>query len=168
MRKLLLPAAAALIAGVVAALAANTTFFTSLGDIVFPFSPPTAAGLNGSIGDPVRGGMAPVNGNLAYTKGTPGTGFSYTFGNFQADMILAPAGTLAAGYITLAQAPVDGAKNCLFSTTAITQLNVCTNSGAGANNCTQTAINNAATALAANAKVCYTYSLSNTTWDRSN
>ena len=48
MRKLL-PAAAALLAATIAALATNTVFFTSIGDQVVPFSPPTSAGLNGTI-----------------------------------------------------------------------------------------------------------------------
>lgn len=151
---------AALIASVIAAVAANTTFFTSIGDIVFPFSPPNGSGLNGSIGDPVRGGMAPVNGNLSYTKVAAGTGFSYTFVNFQADMLFEPAGTLAAGYVTAAPTPTDGAQECVFSTQAITAFYWAANVG-------QT-INNAITALSANTRVCYRYSIGNATWDRSN
>lgn len=43
MRRLIPSIIAALLAGSIAALAANTTFFTSIGDLVFPFSPPTAS-----------------------------------------------------------------------------------------------------------------------------
>jgi len=40
-QRLLTTVAAALVASYIAALAANMTFVTSIGDIVFPFSPPT-------------------------------------------------------------------------------------------------------------------------------
>lgn len=143
---------AALLAGVVAALAANTTFFTSVGDQVFPMAPT-------SIGDPVRGGMAPVNGSGSYAKLVPSAGFSATFGNFQRILALAPSGTLTYGYTTLAPNPVDGAENCTFSTQTITELTVSANAGQS--------INNAVTTLAANAQACFLYSQSNKTWDRS-
>jgi len=142
------------------ALAANTSLFSSrIGDIVFPFGAPSSAGANGTIGDPTRGGMAPVNGNLSYVKSVPSTGFSLTFDTYQRQLLLKPAGTLAAGYVTMAPNPIDGTEACIFSTQIITALYVSANTG-------QT-INDAVTTLAANAKVCYTYSLSNTTWDRS-
>ena len=157
--KLIAATFAALLAGGVAALAANNTFFTSIGDLVFPFFPPSPTGQNGTIGDVARGGMAPVNGNLSYTKAVPSTGFSLTFGNFQKDMALNPSGTLAAGYVTMAPAPVDGTRACIFSTQIITALYVSANTGQS--------INNAATSLAANVRICYLYSKSNTTWDRS-
>ena len=152
---------AALLAGVVAAKATNTVFFTSIGDLVFPFGVPTDRGINGTIGDVNSGGMAPVNGNLSYTKrgATVGTGFSYTFANWQRNMLFAPSGTLASGYVTLAPAPIDGGEACVFSTQIVTAFYIAANAG-------QT-INNAATALTANGSVCYTYSKANTTWDRS-
>jgi hypothetical protein len=40
MKKLIVPVLAALIAATVAAFAVNTTFVTSIGDLVFPFGPP--------------------------------------------------------------------------------------------------------------------------------
>ena len=166
--KLTLATIAILIAGTVAALA-QTTFFTAIGDLIFPFKPPgaptsTTPGKNGSIGDPVFGGMAPVNGNLSYTKAIPTTGFSLTFGNWQEEMVLAPAGTLAAGYVTMAPAPVDGGKACVFSSQQITAFY--TAAGAGQS------INNAFTgqtlaATSATARTCFLYSQSNKTWDRS-
>lgn len=64
MRKLLLTAAAALIAGSIAAFAANTVFFTNLGDITFPFSPPTAAGGAGAIDNMVIGATTPRAGSF--------------------------------------------------------------------------------------------------------
>lgn len=136
-RKLALPAFAALVAGSIAAIAANTTIFTSIGDQIF----------YGPLGS-------------TYTKAVPVTGFSSTFAASQGDMIMAPAGTLAAGYVTMAPSPVpDGRKACVFSTQEITLLYWSANTG-------QT-MNNAVTTLAANARNCYLYSLSNKTWDRS-
>ena len=107
--------------------------------------------------------MAPVNGNLAYTKistaGGLGTGFSYTFGNFQAEMLLENSGTLAVGYVTFAPAPVDGQRQCVFTLGAVTAFYPTANTG-------QT-VNNAVTAMSAAGRVCYTYSIANTSWDRS-
>ncbi len=157
--RLVVPVLAALLAGAVAALAANNTFFTSLGDLVFPFGPPSPTGAGGSIGDVNRGGMAPVNGNLSYAKVVPLTGFSATFGNFQQELLLKPAGTLAAGYVTMAPQPIDGGKACVFSTQTITALSVSANTG-------QT-IADAVTTLAANARACYLYSKGDAVWNRS-
>lgn len=50
---------AALLASGMAVLAANTTFFTSTGDLVFPFSPPTTAGAAGAIDNMVIGATTP-------------------------------------------------------------------------------------------------------------
>lgn len=95
-----------------------------------------------------------------YSKTAALTGFSYIFGNSQTAMLFEPAGTLAAGYIMFAPTPGDGAEECVFSTAAITLLYLSPSAG-------QT-LNNAITTLAANARVCYLYSLANTSWDRSN
>lgn len=54
-RKLLLPVAGALFAASIAALAANTVFFTNSGDLTFPFSPPLANGSAGAIDNMVIG-----------------------------------------------------------------------------------------------------------------
>ena len=94
-----------------------------------------------------------------YQKYAPLTGFSYTFLNATSYMELNPSGTLAAGYVTLAPAPSDGARECIFSSQIITAFYL--NKGAVA----QT-VNNAVTSLAANVAACYLYSLSNNTWDR--
>ena len=157
--RILIQAAAFVLAGAVCALAANTTFFTSIGDIIFPLVAPTSTGVGGTIGDVVRGGMAPVNGSGSYTKTAATTGFRLTFGNYQTDMLLEPSGTLAAGYITMAPNPVDGANECVFSTHIITALSISANAGQS--------INNAITTLGALGSACYRYSLSNLTWDQS-
>lgn len=93
-----------------------------------------------------------------YYKSTPTSGFRFTFTATQRYAAFTPAGTLNYGYVTFAAAPSDGSQECVFSTTAITTLYLTANTG-------QT-LNNAVTTLAANAKVCYLYSASNTTWDR--
>jgi hypothetical protein len=93
-----------------------------------------------------------------YTKTVATTGFSLTFANGQSVMALEPAGTLGTGTITMAANPVDGQNACFFSTQTQSALTLAANTG-------QT-INNAITAMTANTRYCYIYSLSNTTWDR--
>lgn len=106
-----------------------------------------------------------TNAPLTY-KAVAVTGFNYSFGANVTYAVFNPAGTLAAGYVILASAPADGARNCIFSTAAITQISICTAS-VGLGSCTQTSLNNAITTLSANTGACYTYSKSNATWDRS-
>lgn len=101
---------------------------------------------------------AQISNVSGYTKLVPDSLFNYTFGNGQTDMLFRPAGTLAFGYVTLAASPSDGARQCVFTTQQITTLYLTANAGQ--------AINNAVSTLAANARACYIYSLSNTTWDR--
>lgn len=61
----MLAVAAALIASSVAALAANTTFFTSNGDLVFPFTAPSNAGATpGTIDNMVIGATTPQSGTF--------------------------------------------------------------------------------------------------------
>lgn len=93
-----------------------------------------------------------------YTKVAPVTGFALTFRNFQTYLLLSPTGGLAAGTVTLAPAPADGARECIFSTQTISTLTVSANAGQ--------AINGAVTTLAANTGACYLYSITNLTWDR--
>ena len=95
----------------------------------------------------------------------PPTTFLYVFGANVTYASFTPTGTLAYGYIALAASPSDGARNCVFSTAAITTLYLCVTS-TGANNCVTTGLNNAITTLAANGNACYEYSASNATWDR--
>lgn len=101
---------------------------------------------------------AAITSQSGYVKNVPLTAFSLTFANTQSWLELNPAGTLAAGTITLAPAPSDGARECIFSTQIVSALTLSANSGQS--------INNAVTALAANTGVCYLYSASNLTWDR--
>jgi hypothetical protein len=55
-----LAVAAGLVAWSVAALAGNTTFFTSIGDLAFPFSPPSSNGATpGTIDNMVLGATTP-------------------------------------------------------------------------------------------------------------
>lgn len=102
---------------------------------------------------------AQIAGVPGYVKAVPLTAFSLTFGNSQTSLVLNPAGTLATGTITAAPMPSDGQRECVLSSQIVTALTWNANTG-------QT-INNAPTALAANVPVCFTYSLSNLTWDRS-
>lgn len=101
-----------------------------------------------------------------YYKSVPATGFTYQWGPAVTFAAFNPAGTLAAGYMTLASNPSDGSRNCVFSTQTVTLLYICATS-TGVGNCVQTGVNNPVTTLAANTSACYTYSLSNATWDRS-
>lgn len=76
LRKLLAPATAALIAATVAAWAANTTFFTAVGDIVFPMSPPTSGGaVPGAIDNMSIGATTAAPGRFS-TLTVSGTGAS--------------------------------------------------------------------------------------------
>lgn len=101
-----------------------------------------------------------ITSQMGYQKKSPITAFSYTFGNSDSLIVLTHSTTIAQGTITFAAAPSDGAQECLFAQNTVTTLNL----AAGAS--TQT-LNNAVTTIAAAAKVCYLYSLSNQTWDRS-
>ena len=65
-------AAAALIASAVAAFAGNTTFFTSIGDLAFPFSPPKADGTAGTIDNMTIGATTPRAGNFTSVKSADG------------------------------------------------------------------------------------------------
>ena len=156
-------ASAFLLAAAIVAGAANNTFVTAIGDLIFPFTPPTGAGAatgtGGTIGNAGGQGMAPLNGSQSYTKRVPGTGWNYTAGNFESRMMFRPTTTVAAGYVTMAANPVDGGELCIFTTQTITAFYPTANTG-------QT-LEDAVTTLAANAHVCYTYSIANATWNRS-
>jgi hypothetical protein len=166
---------AAVLAGVIAALAANTTFFTSVGDIVFPFSPPTTNPAGpGTIDNMTIGATTPragtfttltatqVNAALgSYSKNPASSTYypAYTFAHGQTLMTFDQGGTATYAYFTLEASPYDGQESCIFTKGAVTTLYVYANVGQS--------IVNAATSLAANGRTCYTYSLANTTWSRS-
>lgn len=86
-------------------------------------------------------------------------GYDVYFGNNQTMFVYNVGATLTYVYLTLAATPNDGQRNCIFTAGAITQVNL-----AALNSQT---VNNAITTLSANTGACYTYSASNTTWDRS-
>jgi hypothetical protein len=100
-----------------------------------------------------------TNGLLqAYDYQVPTTGFSYTFAAGVQVLVMNPAGTLAAGTITMPATPADGMTIAFSSSQAITALVVLANTGQS--------IVSAVTTLAAGAGAKYIYRLSNTTWYR--
>ena len=101
---------------------------------------------------------AQITSQSGYKKYSPLTAFSYTFSNSQSDIVLTHSTTIAQGTITFAAAPSDGARECIYAQNTVTTLNLAANTGE--------TLNNAVTTIAAAARVCYIYSLSNTTWDR--
>lgn len=70
-RNLLTTLAAIVVSGGLA-LAANTTFVTNLGDLVFPFSPPTRAGAAGTIDNMTIGATTPRAGTFTSVTNTGG------------------------------------------------------------------------------------------------
>ena len=90
---------------------------------------------------------------------TIGNGFNYQFGTNVTYAQLGNSGAISSGYIYLAAAPFDGARNCFYSIGGVTALTLY------AGLTTQT-LNNAVTAMTAATNYCYLYSQSNTTWDR--
>lgn len=72
MRKLFSTTAAALIASSIAAFAGNTVFVTNIGDLTFPFSPPTLAGAAGAIDNMVIGATTPRAGTFSSINNTGG------------------------------------------------------------------------------------------------
>ncbi len=101
---------------------------------------------------------AQITSQSGYAKYSPVTAFSYTFANSQSDIVLTHSTTIAQGTVTFASAPSDGARECIFAQNIVTTLNLVAPSP-------QT-LDNAVTTIAAAARVCYLYSLANTTWDR--
>lgn len=87
------------------------------------------------------------------------TGYSNTFVNYQSELILLPALTMSYAYVTMAPNPSDGARQCVFSKSAITALYITANTGQS--------VSNQATSLSANSRTCMTYQKSNLTWYRS-
>lgn len=102
---------------------------------------------------------AQITATHGYYHSVPASLFTFTFSNNQGIAAFDPAGTLVYGYVTLAPNPSDGTEACVFSTAAITTLYLTAN--------TSQTVNDAVTTLGANARVCYLYGLSSTTWFRS-
>jgi hypothetical protein len=100
-----------------------------------------------------------TNGLLqAYDYQTPATAFAYTFAAGTQNLVMNPAGTLAAGTITMPATPADGMTIRFSTSQAITALVVAANTGQS--------IVSAVTTLAAGGGAVYIYRLSNTTWYR--
>jgi hypothetical protein len=87
------------------------------------------------------------------------TGFSYTFTSGITTLIAAPAGTLAAGTITMPGSPADGMVITITTTQEITALTIAGNSGQSIGG-TQVSL------MAANSSMSFVYRQSNTTWYR--
>ena len=154
MKKILMAVAAGVFGFVVAALAQTAP--TS------PIVNPTDLFqiIKGGVGSAQSIYVAPaqITSQSGYAKYSPATGFTYTFGNSQSYIVLTNSTTVAAGTITFAPAPSDGAKECVFAQNTVTSLALAAASG-------QT-LDNAVTTLSAATSVCYLYSASNATWDR--
>jgi len=91
-----------------------------------------------------------------YVYQSPTTGFSYTITS--PVTLLAPAGTLATGTVTMPASPADGMQVKICSTQIITALTLAGNTG-------QTVLN-ALTAFTAGSSAEYLYRSSNNTWYR--
>lgn len=106
---------------------------------------------------------AQITSASVFTKAAPTTaasnGYVFYFTNNQHDMLFEATATMLYLYIYLAATPQNGAQECFFSTQTVTTAYPTALTG-------QT-LNNAITAMTANTRYCYTYSSSNTTWDRS-
>jgi hypothetical protein len=101
-----------------------------------------------------------VNGSgiAAYVRQVPVTGFSIVFPNMTTALILAPAGTLATGAVTLPASPLDGQLCYVLSSQTITGLTVSPNVG-------QT-LNGGVTTIPANSTLMWVYCLAVATWYR--
>jgi hypothetical protein len=100
--------------------------------------------------------LAQLFGATTYLQ--PATGFAVTIGPGVSDLILDPAGTLAAGAVTMPVGPGDRQKITVATSHTITALTVSANPG-------QT-IAGAPTTLVANTSFQYRYKASNSTWYR--
>ncbi len=109
---------------------------------------------------------AQISGTYGYYKGTPGAGFTYTFGANVTRAQFNPAGTLASGYVTLSAAPNDGQRDCVFTTQTITAFYVAANTGQSITSAGGFSSGVTSTALSINTQACWLYGSANQTWDR--
>jgi hypothetical protein len=116
------------------------------------------AGVANVIGAYMVRGAAGWQVNSPYSLLAPLTGFTAVVPDATDWLVLAPAGTLATGTVTMPADPYDGQSVGLVTTQTITALTVSPNAG-------QTLLN-APTTLAAGAGVRWQYVLSLTTWIR--
>lgn len=191
-RRILITAAAALLASVIAAVAANNTFVTAIGDLVFPFSPPPKNGGPGTIDNMTIGGSTPAAGSFSSvatpvltspTNTITATGQTITAAKINAALgayVNNPASTSYYPQYTFANGVTQITFN-VGSTTSYAYVTLDANPYDGKQACIFTTvtittlyvyanvgqtIDNAITTLAANGHVCYQYSLANTTWFR--
>lgn len=125
---------------------------------VIPNGQPTAQSRYASIGE--------VTSTSIYTRTSVASGAAFSvagynnyFTTYQADLLLDPANTMPWVYFTFSTAPSDGQKQCFFSTATGTAVVFGATTG-------QT-VSNKITALTANTRYCYTWSLANANWYRS-
>jgi len=112
-------------------------------------------------GQPVVDALGGIVGILAspYSYIVPATGFSHVIGNAINFYIMNPAGTLAAGTLTMPAAPDDGQEVSIISSQTITTLTVNANAG-------QTILGGGPNTLLANGYIRWKYVASITTWFR--
>lgn len=97
-----------------------------------------------------------------YYKSVPTSGLTYSFAQGVTYAAFNPAGGINSLYVYLAASPSDGTRNCVFTTQAFAgPMTFYAGTGATVDNGTISG------GIAANAGVCYIYSASNATWDRS-
>lgn len=89
---------------------------------------------------------------------SPTTGFSITIANGTMTLMLTPAGTLAAGTITMPSAPADRQVVRLSSSQSITALTIAPNAGQS--------ILNAPSSISPGVGLSWVYNLATTTWVR--
>ena len=161
LRKTLLALIPALVIGA-AAIAGNTTFFTAIGDLVFPISPPSRDGVTaGAIDNMVIGATTPRQGAIGSSSNNPAKVsyyLSYQFSNDQSQMLFGSGSTATYAYIVLPATPINNQQACIFSVPAVTTLYLYAYGKT---------ILNGITAMTAATRYCYTYSLANTSWYRS-
>jgi Protein of unknown function (DUF2793) len=105
-----------------------------------------------------RWGATGARFDLSYARQTPSTGFAITIADICERLILDPAGTLAAGTITMPATPRDGQLCTIASVQAVTALTHAANTG-------QT-LHGALTTIPANGFAQYLYSAAAATWYR--
>jgi len=110
---------------------------------------------------PAQISNAPQYAKITPTVATSSYNGGY-FGNAQTYMIFILTATMPYSYSYSTAAPSDGARECITgSGGAITNANFI------ANNSTQTVTGGTNVSISSNSSICYTYSASNLTWDRS-
>ncbi len=96
---------------------------------------------------------------VGFSTQAPSTGFSLAFTQYQSQMIISSASTLAAGTITLSPTPYNGQINCFYTKPIVTALTLAAGTGGAT-------INDGVTATAALTRYCYIYSATGTVWNR--